>query len=298
MVQLAISFTRKGKGERLKRISRHVAPLGEQQPALVRRVLKEVDQENAPTQRALAQKLNVCAQTVNNIIHKNLGLKTLMKPKVHDMDDLHKTKRHIRAARLLRGPLKADCMEFVVTLDEAWLSLSDTDCVSPHCYVPKHSSVPSGYVRKKGMRWGKKMMVVAIMTGRGNLPLIKVPPQTKFNAAFYIDYVLIPLITEWLPQLYPEGLERVFIHHDGATSHTADLTKKEMDNLKMYFGFNIIKKEDIPPKAPDASPLDFFGFGYLKQALRTAQCTTLCIVREGEQSVVHYRCTDHHQSVR
>ena len=37
--------------------------------------------------------------------------------------------------------------------------------------------------------------------------------------------------------------------------------------MKAELGISFINKNEIPVKAPDGSPLDLFGFGYLKQRL-------------------------------
>lgn len=254
-------------------------------PTKLKKVSDYVQKENSPTQRSIAKELKVSISTVNNIIHKDLNLVTKKKYKTHELTPLHEVQRWNRGKRLLRGPLLARNMEYVVTLDESWLYLSDVDSVSPICYLPKHVPVPAHYKITQKSRYGKKVMVVGIMTGRGNLPLVVVPRQTKFNSNFYMDEVMIPMITEWLPALYPGEMDKIFIHHDGATSHTSAQTKCELDELKGYFGFNYIAKEDIPPKSPDASPLDFFGFGYVKQRIRTCSASTLPALVEAANRV-------------
>ena len=70
-------------------------------------------------------------------------------------------------------------------------------------------------------------------------------------------------------------MSKVFFHHDKAPSHTANLTKDYLDQLKSSMGISYLEKQDIPVKAPDASPLDFYGFGYLKQQLSKRKARTL-----------------------
>ena len=118
-------------------------------------------------------------------------------------------------------------------------------------------------------------MVIGIITGRGTVPLFKVPAAVKINAQYYVDYVLKPLFTEHLPRLYKRDLHKVFFHHDKATSHTSNLATAYLDQLKNDIGISYIEKQDIPVKSPDGSPLDFFGFGYLKQRLSARKARTL-----------------------
>ena len=118
-------------------------------------------------------------------------------------------------------------------------------------------------------------MVVGAICGRGVLPLIKVPAKSKINAQNYIDFVLKPLLEVEIPKLYPGEVNKVFVHHDKATSHTASLTTKYAEDLKRRLGITIISKNDIPVKSPDTSPMDFFAFGYLKQKLFSRRARTL-----------------------
>jgi len=122
--------------------------------------------------------------------------------------------------------------------------------------------------------FSKSFMVVGII-GRGTVPLLRVPASVKINAKYYVDYVLKPLFTVHLPRLYPNEMDKVFLHHDKATSHTANLTSSYLAKMKREVGISYISKEHIPVKAPDGSPLDFFGFGYLKQQLLKRRARTL-----------------------
>jgi hypothetical protein len=118
-------------------------------------------------------------------------------------------------------------------------------------------------------------MVLGIMTGRGTLPLIKVPSTTKVNSEYYVKHVLEPLMRIYLPQLYGNELNKVFIHHDACTSHTSRYTMEYIEKYEEEFGVRFIRKREIPVKSCDASPMDFFGFGYLKQKLKRRRPTTL-----------------------
>ena len=41
-------------------------------------------------------------------------------------------------------------------------------------------------------------MVIGVITGRGAIPLFRVPSQVKINAQYYVDYVLKPVRRERL----------------------------------------------------------------------------------------------------
>ena len=62
------------------------------------------------------------------------------------------------------------------------------------------------------------------------------------------------------PRLYPNG--RYLFHQDSAPSHTSNATQEFMRS-RMRF----IPKEKWLPKSPDAAPMDYFVWGYLKSIL-------------------------------
>lgn len=145
------------------------------------------------------------------------------------------------------------------------------------------------YVCEKSEKFADKIMVVGAMSGRGTLPLIRVPHNVKINAKYYIEKVLKPLLEIEVPKLYGEDTSKVFVHHDAASSHTARITAQYAAELQQNLGITLISNKDIPVKSPDASPMDFFGFGVLKQAIFKRRATTmdgLCKVLDDEWSKI------------
>ena len=110
-------------------------------------------------------------------------------------------------------------------------------------------------------------MVVVVITGRGPIRQIRVPSAVKINAKFYVDYVLKPLFQAHLPSLYRDEMHKVFFHHDKAPANTASETINYLASLRIQMGISYLENSEIPVKSPDTSPLDFFGFGYLKQQI-------------------------------
>ena len=70
-------------------------------------------------------------------------------------------------------------------------------------------------------------------------------------------------------------INKVFFHHDKSPSHTSKVTMAYLQKVKQELGISFINNEDIPVKTPDGSPLDFFGFGFLKQELAKRRAKTL-----------------------
>ena len=191
------------------------------------------------------------------------------------LNEKQKKNRKTTCRKLYENHLAGERSKFAVTLDEALVYLHNSNGKREICYIKGGESVPESWVFEKNESFDESFMVVGIITGRGTVPLFRVPSNVKINAQYYIDFVLKPLFNVHLPRLYPNEMNKVFFHHDQASSHTANLTIGYLEEMKSKFGITYLEKEDIPVKAPDASPMDFFGFGYLKQKLQKRRSQTL-----------------------
>ncbi|UYV66996.1 CLCN3 [Cordylochernes scorpioides] len=235
-------------------------------PATVSKVKRLATTENPPSQRQLSTMCGTSLKTINNIIHKDLELDTRRKGKVHKLTPFHMKNRATNARKLYEEHLAGSRSEYTATLDEAWMYVTYCNGIRKICYIKRGNQVPDNWVHQCSETFPKGFMVVGVMTGRGVLPLIKVPSKVKVNSEFYIECVLKPVI-EQLKDLYPGEMDKVFLHHDKASSHTSNKTQQFLQEMKDTLGLNFIRNSDIPVKSPDASPLDFYGFGMLKQRL-------------------------------
>lgn len=242
---------------------------------LVKLVATESERENPPTQAKMASKFGCALSTISNIIHKDLGKQTRRKSKTHGLTEDQENRRARAAKILLKNEITDERLEYLVTIDEAWLAVQDCNRKSDICYVDKGESVPDNWTQPRAESFGPKVMAVGILTGRGTVPLFFVPPKAKINSQYYIDFVLRPLVENYLPKLYGRELDKIWIHHDKATSHTSAQTAQYMRDVTEATGIRFIKTEEIPVKSPDASPLDFFGFGYLKGKLKRRRVKTV-----------------------
>ena len=77
--------------------------------------------------------------------------------------------------------------------------------------------------------------------------------------------------TQYIPNIYGNDKNKLFVHIDKASKSTVNYIKMK----QIETGISFIPFPDIPTKTPDISPMDFCGFGLLKQALRTLKPTTL-----------------------
>ncbi|UYV76833.1 hypothetical protein LAZ67_14002137, partial [Cordylochernes scorpioides] len=253
-------------------------------PATVSKVKRLATTENPPSQRQLSRMCGTSLKTINNIIHKDLELDTRRKGKVHKLTPFHMKNRATNARKLYEEHLAGSRSEYTATLDEAWMYVTYCNGIRKICYIKRGNQVPDNWVHQCSETFPKGFMVVGVMTGRGVLPLIKVPSKVKVNSEFYIESVLKPVI-EQLKDLYPGEMDKVFLHHDKASSHTSNKTQQFLQEMKDTLGLIFIRNSDIPVKSPDASPLDFYGFGYtlrcgdftMEQKLNQRICIEFCV---------------------
>lgn len=235
--------------------------------ATVARVTKMARRENPPTQRAMASMLGTSQRTVGRIIHQNLGLRRVHKARGHRLTARHISERFTNARKLYEGFLAGDRWKNVFTLDEAWLYLSNTNQPRAICYRHKDDKGRADFVRECKESFSKGFMVVAGYSDRGRQPLVRVPGKTKVNSAYFQQYVMDPLYDQHIPRLYGNDSSNVVIHMDKASSHTSRSSCQYYDRKKRECGIGVIPFDSIPVKSPDASPLDYCGFGLLKYGL-------------------------------
>jgi hypothetical protein len=135
------------------------------------------------------------------------------------------------------------------------------------CYVDRGKLPPEDWLKFTNEHYPNGFMVVGAISGRGLIPLIKVSKMVKINSSFYIECILKPIFEKEIPKLYPSELNKVFFHYDKASSHTSAPVQEHLNNLRERTGITFINNCLIPVMSPDASLLDFYGFGYLKQRL-------------------------------
>ena len=240
--------------------------------------LKELDRmsskPNPLSQENMARKLGVSQTTICVAIKQKLGKRTRVKRQVHALTTENKDNRK-KNARKLYNMMSVEQLEFMVTLDEALMFLSSDNHKTNHCYLKFGETLPENCLVSCKESFPKSAMVVGGITGKGVLPLLKLPPNVKINAQNYIDFVLKPYFEEYLPKLYPNEMHKIIFHHDKASSHTANITTLYLQEQQRKYGLSFLSKENIPVKGPDISPLDFYGFGYLKQKAKSCRATTM-----------------------
>ena len=160
----------------------------------------------------------------------------------------------------------------MVSLDEAWIYLDDTNKPRAIYYKPVGQKGLSNFIRENKEKFSKGLWWLQV-TALGKIH--RVAKNVKINAAYYQKNVMDPISHEEIPRLYSEETPNVWIHIDKASSHTAWSSQDYYHRKAVETGVNVIPFKRIPVKSPDASQTDFCGFGLLKQRLASRRPTMI-----------------------
>ena len=105
--------------------------------------------------------------------------------------------------------------------------------------------------------YSKELMVWAGISKNGKTRLYFVNLGVKINNQYYIYHILKPGDAR---RLYPDG-DYIF-HQDAAFAHVSKLTTEFMES-RMKF----LKKTETMLKSPDAAPMDYFVWGWMRKAM-------------------------------
>ncbi|UYV75123.1 hypothetical protein LAZ67_12002553, partial [Cordylochernes scorpioides] len=93
------------------------------------------------------------------------------------------------------------------------------------------------------------------------------PHTARISQQALQDVQMLPW-PPYSPDLSPiEHSNKVWFHHDNATSHTSSSIQAYLEDLRQRTGINTIPKNRTPVKSPDSAPMDFCTFGCLKREL-------------------------------
>ncbi|UYV76109.1 MTPN [Cordylochernes scorpioides] len=217
-------------------------------PATVSKVKRLATTENPPSQRQLSRMCGTSLKTINNIIHKDLELDTRRKGKVHKLTPFHMKNRATNARKLYEEHLAGSRSEYTATLDEAWMYVTYCNGIRKICYIKRGNQVPDNWVHQCSETFPK-----GSIEGEGELRILyRMRSETCHRTTEG------PL---------PRGNGQSVPSSRQSLSHTSNKTQQFLQEMKDTLGLNFIRNSDIPVKSPDASPLDFYGFGMLKQRL-------------------------------
>lgn len=231
--------------------------------------------ENPPTYRKVNGSMRLALSTISYAVKSVIKMKKMTKRKVQYLKPSDMQNRKTNSRKLYENVLSGDKMNHVVTLDESWLEFKRGQQPRDHFYVQKgEKNGGKRFVQPVKEGFPPKFMVVGSMCATKTFPLFKVPSSVTVNSVYFVDNVLKPLIEKYLIPHFKEDINKVVIHWDKCASHTSNHTNHFMHHIEEKYGIRCLRKEDIPVKGCDISPLDFFGFGYLKQQLKLTRART------------------------
>ena len=238
--------------------------------SIVNKVIKKVDVENPPTQRAIAKSVHVSQSSVSRII-KNAGFTLRKKQKVQKLTSSTIIKRQQRSRGLYRQLANQRYKNFITT-DESWFYLDETRGIRKVCYIKKSDPDYDRMIIQQNTSRPKGFMVWGGVSSKGKTTLRFVEPGAKINSNYYITNILRPFLSRDAPRLFPKK-EKIkwFFHQDSAPSHTSKETIDYLNKCKI----NFIKPEEWMPSSPDAAPMDYAIWGHLKQQLNKTKIHSL-----------------------
>jgi hypothetical protein len=223
----------------------------------------------------MADRLDVSLGTVSHTLHHQLNLEKVVKARGHFLTEAHQKERKCNARKLYERHLAKQRWMYVVSLDEAWIYLSD--CGKPRAIMYREKGAKNfrRWVRVCKESFPKGFMVVAGYSYRGKLKIRRVKKNCKINSQYYQEEILRPIYEQEIPAMYGNDANMVRIHMDKASSHTSRSSLAFYREMEEATGIQAIPFNEVPVKSPDASPMDYCGFGLLKRALGKRRVTTM-----------------------
>jgi hypothetical protein len=218
-------------------------------------------------QQAMANKLNTSRQVIAYKIKHKLNKKLVKKPRCHALSASTVKKRWLRSWSLYLR-LRGQRWQKVITSDEALFHITDANGKTKVQYKTRGQKKTELEVHPK-VQFPKGVMVWIGISANGCTTVRFVKPGVKINSDYYIRKILKPFIRRDIPKLYPNG-DYVF-HQDSAPSHASKKTIKFLKDNKISF----IPPTKWMPNSPDAAPLDYFFWGYLKKRLNRRKVRTI-----------------------
>ena len=250
--------------------------------SLITEIADEVGSNAQVSLRALANAHGISTDTVQTILHDDLGLTKGKKAAKWVPKRLSKEQKEERVRVCCDFVAAVHChssswLNNIVTMGEAMVSLhapAETKKQSKK-RVPKGQLVPT---KAEVPATGSKQMVLAFFDAAGLIYSHIVPIGTTVNSTYTVRILRIFMkkMSEQRPQLVEQGF--VF-HRNIAPAPTAAV-------ISEWLAANNIPQLDHPPCSPDLVPADFFLFPFMKEQLASCSLTTTDSVKTAWGGVV------------
>ena len=206
-----------------------------------------VSSPNPPTLSGLVKKLKMLLTTIWPIINKKLNIKLIKKRRDHTLSLDSNMKRAKPSWKLYLLLNNHKWKKYIIVVDREKFSMSAEVKVSLQEYL-----ITINRVSLRESWFGQ----VFRLKERPNFTLFNL---MHINAQYYIQNILTTFISKDAKQLYPNG--DFILYQNTAPSHAAKTTI----NFLMDKGIKFITLEQWMPMSPDASPMDYFVWRYIKE---------------------------------
>lgn len=235
------------------------------------------DVKNPPLHRDVAKELNVSHQLVTHHLHKTCNLKMKMKKKVQRLNDSQMLKRFERSPALLKI-IKNNLIR-IVTSDESKFCVSLGSGDRDFYYIERGtkdkdegSFSPSEpkqvYFKEREEHYSVSVMVWGAISWHGKSELIFIEPGVKINSKYYQEKVIENFMCKDRKKLFRS--KEFLWHQDSAPSHVSKDTINYLNENSIKF----ITKDQWIPKSPDAAPMDYYVWGWMKNRIRKREIKT------------------------
>jgi transposase len=225
----------------------------------VKQLDKLVEADDKQTAGELSEILGCSDRQVRNLLHSLNRTWVLGRWCHKELTPEKKQARVEICTKLLERHEKGELsLDDIVTGDETWVLYNNV--VRPHHWIKKGES-PSP--TPKAGAYPKKVQLCVWWTASGVLHWELVPKGKSINKELYCEQ--LEEVNKSLrhgPLREKHNYKKVYhMLHDNASSHTANMTKEQLHDLKMA-------ALDHPAESPDLNPTDFLFNRALKNFLR------------------------------
>lgn len=209
-------------------------PTSQLATSIVEKVIKKIDVENSPTQRAIAKSLSVSQSRVSKTIKRTVFV-LREKRKVQQLSSSNLIKRRQRSMALYLQLANQRYKNFITT-DKSWFYLDGTHGKGKVCYIKKSDPDYDRMIIQQSTSRPKGFMVWGGVSSKGKTAIRFVDPSAKVNSNYHVNRILKPFLTRDVPRLFPKNQRKKwFFHQDSAPSHTSKETIGYLNECKTSF---------------------------------------------------------------
>jgi histone-lysine N-methyltransferase SETMAR len=225
------------------------------------RVKEFLEEDGRVTIRKIALELGMTRYAVDTIIRRDLGFTKKSARWVPRLLTAEQKQARVDWCKFFLDKFnngQSRTFKMITTGDETWIYNLDPETKSQSMVWPKKGAPPPLKVWR--IRSVKRTMFAIFFNMDGIVASIPLMERKTVTSEWYTTQCL-PEVFSAMARGRCKNLRRHFLHHDNAPAHTANATKRFIEES----GVNVL---DPLPYSPDLAPCDFWLFPKLKEPLR------------------------------